>query len=211
MKESPGEDVRQRGGIPLDILQKYINFWYSASLDLFGGEDSSNAASYFAQGLKGRFKESSSKRYADHVALEGVYPIQVPENGRLTTTEVPMRRAMNLVLRDAYVEDCERALGKWNEALADAGLSERLYLPHERFNREMGLYTGLPYDVNGDLMSGEAFEAYRPDVLPTEADHAYVKSCMVCVYEPGKMASWIAPPKRGINGQALDFEYVKFH
>src|SRR5438876_63413 len=33
MKESRNEDVRGRGGIPLDIIQKYINYWYSYSLD----------------------------------------------------------------------------------------------------------------------------------------------------------------------------------
>ena len=30
------------------------------------------------------------------------------------------------------------------------------------------------------------------------------------VYEPGAFANWIAPPRRGINGQPIDFEYVKF-
>jgi len=25
------------------------------------------------------------------------------------------------------------------------------------------------------------------------------------------MASWIAPPSRGIHGQPVDYEYVKFH
>jgi benzoyl-CoA 2,3-dioxygenase component B len=29
------------------------------------------------------------------------------------------------------------------------------------------------------------------------------------VTEPGKFAGWIAPPARGINGQSVDFEYVK--
>jgi benzoyl-CoA 2,3-dioxygenase component B len=34
---------------------------------------------------------------------------------------------------------------------------------------------------------------------------------MVPVTDPGRMANWIAPPARGIHGQPLDFEYVKFH
>jgi benzoyl-CoA 2,3-dioxygenase component B len=29
------------------------------------------------------------------------------------------------------------------------------------------------------------------------------------VYERGKMASWIAPPIKGINGLPEDFEYVR--
>ncbi|MEY2786519.1 MAG: hypothetical protein RL277_2731, partial [Planctomycetota bacterium] len=28
-------------------------------------------------------------------------------------------------------------------------------------------------------------------------------------YEKGKFASWISAPLRGINDQAIDFEYVK--
>jgi benzoyl-CoA 2,3-dioxygenase component B len=29
------------------------------------------------------------------------------------------------------------------------------------------------------------------------------------VIEPGKIANWIAPPRRGINGLPLEFEYVR--
>ena len=38
-----------------------------------------------------------------------------------------------------------------------------------------------------------------------------MQSVMVSVIEPGKIASWIAPPKKGINGQPFDLQYVKFH
>ena len=34
-------------------------------------------------------------------------------------------------------------------------------------------------------------------------------SLMQPVIERGKMAGWIAPPARGINGQPADFEYVR--
>ena len=204
-----GEDVREHGAIPLDILQKYINEWYSASLDLFGAEDSSNAASYFARGLKGRFKESSP-RYEDHVALEGYYTMQRPEDGRLVNEEVPLRRAMNLVLRDAYVEDCVRALDKWNKTLNDNDIEFRLSLPNDRFNRLQGLFAGMPYNAEGELLSDAAYGALRDELLPTQADYDYVQSCMVCVTEPGKFANWIAPPRKGINRQPLDFMYAKF-
>ena len=45
--------------------------------------------------------------------------------------------------------------------------------------------------------------------LPTDADRAYVVSLMQPVYEHGKMANWIAPPRRGINGQEVEYEYVR--
>src|ERR1044071_9755254 len=70
MRDTKDDDVRRQGGIDLETLQRYINLWYSLSLDLFGGEISSNAANFFASGIKGRDKEET---YPDHQALEGVY------------------------------------------------------------------------------------------------------------------------------------------
>src|ERR1700752_2054682 len=53
MKKNANEDARAEGGIDLPTMQKYLNLWYSVSLDLFGGEISSNAANFFASSLKG--------------------------------------------------------------------------------------------------------------------------------------------------------------
>jgi len=206
MKTAPGQDARRAGGIPLDIIQKYINEWFSASLDLFGSEDSSNAAAYFGSGLKGRFNESKSPRITDHVALEGSYTIERPVGGKLTKDEIPLRRAMNLVLRDAYVDDCQRAVIRWNGTLEAAGHPDRITLPSDRFNRQMGLYMGMAYQPSGELREGYSSKAD----LPSAADLAYVQSLMVKEYAPGKYASWIAAPNKGINAQAVDFEYVKF-
>ena len=52
-----GTDPRKVGAIPLDVIQRYVNFWFTGSMDLFGGEDSSNAAEAYACGLKGRYRE----------------------------------------------------------------------------------------------------------------------------------------------------------
>src|SRR6202521_809105 len=57
MKELGTDDpeaVRKAGAIDLPTLQRYLNFWFSSSLDLFGSESSSNAAGSFANGVKGR-------------------------------------------------------------------------------------------------------------------------------------------------------------
>ncbi len=211
MKESPAENVRSRGGIPLDIIQKYINEWFTATLDLFGGDDSSNAATYFAQGLKGRYKESSSKRYLNHTAMDEIYSMDIPNSqGQISSHEIPMRRAMNTVLQDAYIEDCEKSLTRWNKTLGDCGLSDQLTLPSRRFNRLQGVYSNHRFDMHGDLVSEEQWKKIRPDALPTTEDYEYVQSVMIPVLGPGKFANWIAPPKRGINSQALDFEYVRF-
>ncbi|HUD72951.1 MAG TPA: benzoyl-CoA 2,3-epoxidase subunit BoxB [Dongiaceae bacterium] len=205
-KAAKGGDVRAAGGIDLATLQKYINYWYSLSLDLFGGEISSNAADYFAAGLKGRANE---KKYEDHVVLEGSYDMLVPEEGRLASRQVPLRNAMNEVLRDAYVEDNQRGLDMWNKTLAEHGIAERLCLPHRGFNRRIGLYADLHCAPDGSLLARGEWEARQGEWLPTDADRAFVKTLMQPVQEAGKMANWIAIPTKGINNQPLDFEYVR--
>ncbi len=213
MKKNANNDARAEGGIDLPTLQRYLNFWYSVSLDLFGGEISSNAASFFASSLKGRAKEES---FSDHKALEGAYPMDVPvpaPTGGLASfkrEEVPLRNAMNEVLRDAYVDDSQRGLDKWNRVIEEAGFSYRLRLPSRRFHRHSGLYAGLCFDLDGNPLSKEEWERRKDEWLPSEADEAYIQSLMQApIYEPGKMANWIAPPPRGIKGRPIDFEYVK--
>ena len=209
MQEAPEGDVTKAGGISLDLIQKYINEWYTASLDLFGSENSSNSATYFAAGLKGRWAEATDPRITDHKALDANYRMDVPTDGGFQEEEIPLRRAMNLVLRDSYVEDCEKVIVRWNKILKKAGMEERMKLPHQRFNRHQGVYSSANYDPDGNPLTPEEWEAKKGEWLPTEADKAYVKSLMVAVMEPGKFAPWIAPPRKGINGQPVDYEYVK--
>src|SRR3954454_15053322 len=46
MAEHGTVDILPYGGIPLPIIQKYLNFQFSVSLDLFGSERSTNAGNY---------------------------------------------------------------------------------------------------------------------------------------------------------------------
>ena len=91
MKESKGlaEDVRRQGGIDLEMIQRHLNFWFSRSLDLHGSEVSSNAASYFANGLKGRAREET---YEDHHITDAVYDMEVYEDCLLYTSPSPRDR-----------------------------------------------------------------------------------------------------------------------
>ncbi len=212
MKKNKNGDVRAEGGIDLPTIQRFLNFWYSVSLDLFGGEISSNAASFFAAGLKGRAKED---RHEDHVALEGTYGMDVPSPvegaaPRFERQEVPLRNAMNEILRDEYVIDSQRGVDKWNRAIADEGIDFTLRLPSRRFHRQTGIYAGMHFDPEGNPLSKEQWEAKKGDWLPSEADDAYVASLMrEPVYEPNGMAHWIAPPPHGIKGNPVEYEYVK--
>lgn len=207
MKENPGVDIRELGGIPLEIIQRYINYWYSYSLDLFGGEISSNSADFFAAGLKGRFKEQ--EQYTDHVATAGSFTMTVVENGQLQPREVPLRNALNEILRGEYVKDCEKGLARWNKSLADEGISERLFLPNPRFHRHVGEYAGHNFDLEGNLITAEEFEKRQAAWLPSTEDREYVRSLMRPVIEPGKIANWIAPPAAGVKGKPFEFEYVR--
>ena len=208
MKEAPGGDVRALGGIDLATLQKYLNLWYTLSLDLFGSEISTNAATFFANGLKGRARE---EKFEDHVAIEGVYGMEIPNGaGGLKHEDVAIRNAMNEVLRDGYVEDCQRGVDRWNKVLADAGFSERLTLPSRRFHREQGLFAGAHFTPEGSPISADEWNRRKDEWLPSAADRAYVKSLQTKpVTAPGQMANWIAPPARGINSRQVDFEYVR--
>jgi benzoyl-CoA 2,3-dioxygenase component B len=206
MKQDPNEDARNQGGIDLDTVQKYVNHWYSSSLDLFGGEISTNAADYFASGLKGREHED---RFSDHVALHATYRIPVIDDGRLTERDVPLRNAMNEVLRDAYIDDNQRGVDRWNRMIGEAGINYKLTLPSRRFNRTMGIYAGHQFDPAGNPISAAEWQGQRDTWLPTAADRTYVNSLMLPVLELGKMANWIAAPDRGVKGQPIEFEYIR--
>lgn len=194
--------IRRAGAIDLPLLQRYLNFWFSSSLDLFGSEVSSNAATTFANGIKGRPDES---QYADHVCTDATLELETPE-GRQT---VGLRNAMNEVARGAYARDCELGLKRWNMAIKRAGYDLELRLPSTRFRRAIGTWAGVPADPEGNVVGAEAFARGLPGWLPSEADRAYVSSLMQRVVEPGKMAAWIAPPDRGINSLPVEYEYVR--
>jgi benzoyl-CoA 2,3-dioxygenase component B len=131
------------------------------------------------------------------------------EGGRLTTEEVPLRNAMNEVLRDEFVKDNLKGVEYWNRIVEKTGLEFRFRLPHRRFHRTIGVYANHHFDLDGNLIDAGAFEAKKHEWLPTDEDREYVKSLMQKVTEPGKYAAWISPPPKGVNGQPIDFEYVR--
>ena len=206
MKEHNTHDVTKFGGINLDVLQKYTNFWYAASLDLFGNEVSSNAANYFAAGVKGRADE---RRYDDHVAKEGIYAMDVLAGGRISSQEIPLRNAMNEILRDDYIRDCTGVLTKWNAETKEMGVDFQFTLPSRRFHRKVGQWTEATFNPKGDFISQAEWDQQHGQWLPSVAEREHVQSLMVQVTEPGKMANWIAPPLKGVNDQPLAYEYVQ--
>ncbi len=206
-KLDPDGDARRQGGIDVPTIQKWIRYWFSYSIDLFGSELSSNAAEFFAAGLKGRWNEA--KDFTEHSALGQHYALPMLKNGRIAVEEVPLRNAMNELLRQSYIKDCERVVRRWNAALEEEGSAHRISLPNSRFFRRQGIYADAHFDLDGEPISAAEWEAKRPSWLPSDADRAYVASLMHRVDEPGKMAHWIAPPRRGINSQPVEYDYVR--
>jgi benzoyl-CoA 2,3-dioxygenase component B len=208
MKEAGfSEDIGKLGGIDLPMLQRHINLWFSLSLDLHGNEISSNAASYFANGLKGRAEEA---KWEDHKVAEQIYDLEVVENGALKRADIPMRNAMNEVLRDWYVGDCQAGVDRWNKILERYGLSDRLQLPDRKFNRGIGQFAGHKFDPSGRMISEDEWKRRRDEWLPGPADKAFLLSIMNSpIYEVGKFANYIAPPARGVKGRPVNFDYIR--
>jgi benzoyl-CoA 2,3-dioxygenase component B len=201
------EDVRRLGGIDIPTIQKFINLWFSLSLDLHGNEISTNAASYFANGLKGRAQE---EKWDDHVVTERAYELDVPADGRIERRAIPMRTAMNEVLRDWYVGDCQAGVTRWNRILERHGIGDRLRLPDRKFNRNIGMFSSLHYTPEGTALSSDEWQRRRAEWLPSALDREYLLSIMAePVYEAGKFANYIAPPVRGIHQLPVNFEYVR--
>ena len=205
MKEHDTEDVRPFGGLDVATLQRYLNFHYSVSLDLFGAETSTNAANYYAAGLKGRFHEES--RADDHQLKNDVRTILTPENGGIGEREVLSLTALNATLRDDYVEDCAKGVERWNRTLAEVGCELRL--PHVGFHRAVGEFADAHVTPDGRIVSASEWKAGEAKWLPTGDDQKFVESLMQPVREPGKMAGWVAPPASGLHGKPVDYEYVK--
>jgi benzoyl-CoA 2,3-epoxidase subunit B len=212
MNELRTDDVtklRAAGVIDLPTLQRYLNFHFSVTIDLFGADESSNAATFYSTGLKGRYEEG--KRTDDHQLRGQTYRILEARNGQLTEKEVPMLNALNEVLRDDYIKDSVAGVDRWNKVLEKAGIPFRLKTPHKAFHRNIGALKGIKVSPDGRVITDAEWNAKENDWLPSGQDRAFVASLMGRVAEPGKFANWIAPPAMGINRQPVDFEYIRFN
>jgi benzoyl-CoA 2,3-dioxygenase component B len=211
MNELKTDDVnklRAAGVIDLPTIQRYINFHFSVTIDLFGADESSNAATFYSTGIKGRYEEG--KRVDDHVLKGQTYKVLEARDGQLVEKEVPMLNALNEVLRDDYIKDSVAGVERWNKVLEKAGIPTRMKVPHKAFNRNIGALSGVKVSPDGRVLSLPEWKAQVGEWLPSLQDRAYVASLMGRVVEPGKFANWISPPVMGINRQPVDFDYVRF-
>jgi benzoyl-CoA 2,3-dioxygenase component B len=129
-------------------------------------------------------------------------------DGQIAETEVAALVGLNTDLRREYIGDCQSGVNRWNKLLDEAGLPQRLRLPNVAFNRRVGAFVGIEATPDGEPLTAADWERRKGDWLPTDVDKAHVRSLMQPVHERGKIAAWIAPPRRGINGKPFDYEYV---
>ena len=206
LKTDSVDNIRNAGAVDLVTIQKYINFWFSSSLDLFGSEISTNAATAFANGLKGRPDEF---RYNDHSEKNTLFNIEAFENGKIINKKVPMRNAMNEITRQAYVDDCNIGIKRWNRLIKKYGYEEySLALPSTKFRRNIGVWANLSINPKGEFINQDIYNRKLANWLPSENDKKFINSLMIQELDPGKTASWITKPRRGINNQEIDYSYV---
>jgi benzoyl-CoA 2,3-dioxygenase component B len=209
IKSDDPAKVRAEGVVDLQTLQRYLNFHFSVTIDLFGADESSNAAIFYNSGLKGRFEET--KRDDDHQLHGRHYTVLGVKEGKIVEREVPMLNALNEVLRDDYIRDSIGGVNRWNKVIEKAGIPHRLQTPHKAFNRKIGALSAVKVSPDGRVVSEAEFAQHEKTWLPSAEDRAFVASLMGRVVEPGKFANWIAPPAMGVNRQPVDFEFVRFN
>jgi benzoyl-CoA 2,3-dioxygenase component B len=203
------EKIRALGVIDLPTIQKKLNLHYTLSLDLFGSEVSTNAANAFNAGIKGRYQEI--KIDDDHQLNNDTYSASRFINNQIETADVPALTAINMRLRDDYTNDAAGGVKRWNQIIRKANIEFELKLPHSGFHRKIGVFDNAPITPDGLVISKEQWEERKSNWLPSTADGDFIQSLMKPVWESGKYASWIAPPRVGIDNKPGDFEYVQLH
>ncbi len=201
------EAIRALGVIDLPTIQKKANVHISLSLDLFGSEMSTNAANAFTSGLKGRYKEVNIDD--DHQLINDVYPVLKIIDGEFKTVDEPAVSAINARLRDDYVFDCRKGIQRWNKIIAKHNIDFTIAAPHVAFHRKIGEFADASVTPTGEILDKSEWQARASEWLPSQEDGGYIASLMKPATKPGEYASWIAPPKMGIDNKPGDYEYVK--
>lgn len=201
--------IRALGVIDLPTLQKKINFHVSVTSDLFGAEVSTNGATAFIAGIKGRFNET--KIEDDHQLDNDTYLVSRVVDGKVVEVEETAHNAINARLLDDYHKDAAGGVGRWNKIIKKAGIDFEFSMPFKGFARKVGTFAEDFITPEGEVVSEQEWNARRNDWFCSDADGDFIQSLMKPCTEPGQYAGWIAAPRTGINNQPVDYEYVKIN
>ena len=137
--------IVKQGVIPCAFLQKYLNKWISTGLDLFGTDDSTSAQWAYVYGVKGRYDERESDSEAD-------------------------REHLNEASRELYFQELREEMRRISSARKEG--EPELFIPSDKFNRGIGMYSDEKYTITGENFVGteEEYDAYLISVLPTQED-----------------------------------------
>ena len=110
-------DIAPYGGIPLPMIQKWMNFHFSICLDLFGQETSTNAANFYSMGLKGRYLET--KIDDDHALGNDMFHVPELRGDNVIMAEAPALTAVSAGA-SAIMTLSPLSSGTWNISLPRA-------------------------------------------------------------------------------------------
>lgn len=151
--------VVKAGKVPMELIQKHINKWFSVALDLFGVDNSSSAYWFYVWGLKGRYDEGKSP-------------------------EPPDRDRLNELAREHYLREVSALIETLNKLIPEG--QTKLALPDLRFHRSIGEYADKTYSIHGELLTAEAYAKHLELVLPNAS--AKVRLAQI-FKEPGWVVS----------------------
>ena len=126
-------------------------------MDLFGADVSSNAATFYSTGLKGRFDET--KIDDDHLLAGATYPVLEVRDGRLAAVAgAGAERAEREAARRL-----RQGCGRRHRALEQDHREERhpvpAQAPHKAFNRRIGPLSAVRVDPDGNVVAGGRLDA----------------------------------------------------
>jgi benzoyl-CoA 2,3-dioxygenase component B len=137
--------IVKQGKVPCALIQKYVNKWASTGLDLFGTDNSTSAQWAYVYGVKGRYDEREAQGAAD-------------------------REHLNEASRELYYQELCDEMRRISKVRKKG--EPDLYVPSDKFNREIGKYAGQRYTVHGEPFEGDeaAWEEYLIEVMPSDEE-----------------------------------------
>ena len=72
---------------------------------------------------------------------------------------MPALTAINMRLRDDYTRDAAGGVGRWNKIIEKAGIKFEMKLPHEAFNRKIGVFADKHVQPRGRAVGGADYDA----------------------------------------------------
>ncbi len=144
--------IRALGLIDLPTIQRYLNFHFSVTMDLFGADVSSNAATFYSTGLEGPLRGDEDR------TTTTCSPAPRTRCSKCATAasprpQAPALNALNEKLRDDYVKDAQAGIERWNKIIEKSGVAFRLRAPHKAFNRKIGPLVAVRVDPEGNVVS----------------------------------------------------------